>query len=241
LSPRWKWGLAGAAGALVAGLAGWLVRSRIPIYGVPIRLLQDPEFLRNTLQAWGPLAPVIFILVQALQVVMAPIPGEVTGLLGGYAFGLRLGFVYSTVGLTIGSLFAFWVGRRLGGPFVRRLVSPRIWDQMGFIVEAEGAVLCFIIYLIPGLPKDIVCYLFGLSPMPFWVFAVVSTLGRMPGTWALSAQGAQVASGHYLQLFLLTAIVAAAAVPLYWYRAQILAWVRGRPDEPTSSRGRRSV
>jgi len=68
---------------------------------------------------------------------------------------------------------------------------------MGFLVEAEGAILCFIIYLIyliPGLPKDIVCYLFGVSPMPFWVFAVVSTLGRMPGTWALS-QGAKAAAG----------------------------------------------
>src|SRR3989442_3048044 len=80
----------------------------------------------------------------------------------------------------------------------------------------------------PGLPKDIVCYLFGVSPMPFWVFAVMSTLGRMPGTWALSAQGAKAAAGEYVELLLLTALVVAVALPLYYYRSRIVAWFQGR-------------
>src|SRR5207245_449383 len=82
----------------------------------------------------------------------------------------------------------------LGATFVREM-APRAWRRMSSLVEAEGAILCFIVYLIPGLPKDFGCYLFGVSPMPFWVFAVVSTLGRMPGTWILSAQGAKAAAG----------------------------------------------
>jgi uncharacterized membrane protein YdjX (TVP38/TMEM64 family) len=92
----------------------------------------------------------------------------------------------------------------------------------------RGAILCFIIYLIPGLPKDILCYLFGVSPMLFWVFAVVSILGRMPGTWAVSAHGAKVAAGEYVDLILLTAIVVAVALPLYLLRARIVAWLQGR-------------
>ena len=99
---------------------------------------------------------------------------------------------------------------------------------MGFIVEAEGAILCFIIYLIPGLPKDMACYLFGMSPLPLWVFTLVSTLGRIPGTWVLSAQGAQTAAGNYLHVILLTAIVVAVALPLYSYRNRIVSWFRGR-------------
>ncbi len=102
------------------------------------------------------------------------------------------------------------------------------WEKMGFVVEAEGTILCFIIYLIPGLPKDMVCYLFGLSPMPFWVFTLVSTLGRIPGTWALSAQGAKAAGGHYTELLLLSAMLAAIAIPLYYYRSQIVSRFRGR-------------
>ncbi len=49
--------------------------------------------------------------------------------------------------------------------------------------------------------------------MPLWVFALVSTLGRVPGTWVLSAQGAHTAAGDYLQVILLTAIAVAVAVP----------------------------
>src|SRR5439155_1184210 len=103
---------------------------------------------------------------------VAPGPGELTGFLGGLVFGETLGFVYSTVGLTLGSILAFAVGRWLGTPMVRRFVPPHMWDRMGFLVKAEGAVLCFLIFLIPGFPKDIACYLFGLSPIPFGVFAV---------------------------------------------------------------------
>ena len=127
-----------------------------------------------------------------------------------------VGLVYSTVGLTAGSVAAFGVGRWLGTHYVRSMVNQATWDKTGFIIEAEGAILCFIIYLIPGLPKDMVCYLFGISPMPLWVFALVSTLGRIPGTWVLSAQGAHTAAGDYLQVILLTAVVVALALPLYW-------------------------
>ncbi|HYR70802.1 MAG TPA: VTT domain-containing protein [Candidatus Acidoferrum sp.] len=193
-----------------------------------VRLYLDRFFLKKTLRQWGILAPVIFMALQALQVIIAPIPGELTGILGGYLFGEWLGLIYSTIGLTVGSVAAFGVGRWLGAHYVRTLVSPATWDRMGFIVEAEGAILCFIIYLIPGLPKDMACYLFGMSPLPLWVFTLVSTLGRIPGTWVLSAQGAQTAAGNYLHVILLTAIVVAVALPLYSYRNRIVSWFRGR-------------
>src|SRR6266511_3387785 len=125
----------------------------------------------------------IFIGLQALQVIISPIPGELTGILGGYSFGQWVGLLYSTIGLTLGSVVAFAVGRWLGARYVRKLVSADIWHKMGFIVEAEGAILCFIVFLMPGLLKGVTCYLFGLRPMPFWVFAVASTLDRIPSTW----------------------------------------------------------
>ena len=154
---------------------------------------------------------------------ISPIPGEATGLLGGYLFGLTLGFVYSTIGFALGTMTAFWLGRWLGAPFVARYMRAHVAERFRFIVEAEGAVVAFVIYLVPGFPKDIVSYLFGISAMPAWIFALVSTLGRMPGTWVLSAQGARVATGQYVELALLTALTAAVALPLYYYRRQILS------------------
>src|SRR5438309_10209927 len=222
-----RWIIGGAIAGAVVGYCGWLVWTDAPAYQFLVRLYMDKRFLKQTLREWGILAPVIFIGLQALQVIIAPIPGELTGILGGFLFGEWLGLLYSTIGLTLGSVAAFGVGRWVGAHYVRTLVSQETWDKMGFIVEAEGAILCFIIFLIPGLPKDLVCYLFGLSPMPFWVFVVVSTLGRIPATWLLSAQGAHTAAGNYHEVILLTALALAVALPLYYYRARIITAFRG--------------
>jgi len=221
-----RWIIGGAIIATLIASCGWLVLTNAPAYQFLVRLYVDKRFLKHTLREWGVLAPVIFIGLQALQVIVAPIPGELSGILGGYLFGQWVGLLYSTIGLVLGSVTAFAVGRWLGARYVQKLVSPDIWRKMGFIVEAEGAILCFIIFLIPGLPKDMACYLFGLSPMPFWIFAVVSTLGRIPDTWVLSAQGAHTASGDYRAVVFLTAIVVAVALPLYYYRTRLVAWFR---------------
>ena len=67
--------------------------------------------------------------------------------------------------------------------------------------------------------------------MPLWVFALVSTLARIPGTRVLSAQEAHTAAGDYLQVMLLTAIVVAVALPLYYFRHRILGWFRIRSSQ----------
>jgi uncharacterized membrane protein YdjX (TVP38/TMEM64 family) len=231
-----SWLIWGGIPLLILCVCVWMVWSRHPAYLFLLHLYQDKHYLRQMLQEWGILAPVVFVVIQALQVVISPIPGEATGFLGGYLFGQWLGFIYSSVGLTLGSAGAFAVGRWLGAHYVRKLVSKETWNRLGFIVEAEGAILCFIIYLIPGFPKDVVCYLFGISPMPFWVFALVSGLGRLPGTWVLSAQGARTASGLYWQAALITAIAVAVALPLYYYRHGIMDRLRGR-RHPSRARG----
>ena len=236
MSRRTQWFAGTIAVALLVALVAvglWVRFGDNPSAHRLVRLYTDPATFKVTLRRWGILAPVVFVAIQALQVLTAPIPGELTGFLGGLVFGEWRGLAYSMIGLTAGSLLAFGIGRWLGGAFVQRLVKPGVWARLGFVVETEGAVLCFLLYLIPGLPKDILCYLFGLSPMPFWVFALASTLGRLPGTWVLSAQGANTATGHYWQVILLTAVVAAVGLPLFYYRHQIVTWFggTGRADE----------
>jgi uncharacterized membrane protein YdjX (TVP38/TMEM64 family) len=234
LISRYRWLLVGGVTALIVGYCTWLVISDAPSYRFLVRLYVDKHYLKEMLREWGILAPLFFIVLQALQVILSPIPGEATGFLGGYLFGEALGLVYSTIGLTLGSVAAFAIGRWLGAHYVQNFVKKETWDKLGFIVEAEGAILCFMIFLIPGLPKDIVCYLFGLSPMPILVFAVVSGLGRIPGTWVLSAQGAHTATGNYVYVIVITAIVVAVALPLYYYRNRIVAWFHGKSATPPS-------
>lgn len=226
MNAKLRWAIGLWLLAILMAFAVWRYALGAPAFLFVLRLYKDHQFLHEQLRALGWLAPVAFILLQASQVIVSPIPGEATGFLGGYLFGLTPGFVYSTIGLTLGTMAAFWIGRWLGASIVARHVTDHIARRFGFIVEAEGAVLAFVIYLIPGFPKDIVSYLFGISPMPVWVFALVSALGRMPGTWFLSAQGARTATGQYVELALLVALMAALAIPLYCYREQILDRVR---------------
>jgi uncharacterized membrane protein YdjX (TVP38/TMEM64 family) len=183
------WSLSLGVLALLAAYCTWAVLSDAPIWQFVTHLYADKQFLKHTLREHGVLAPIIFVGVQALQVVISPIPGDVAGILGGYLFGEWRGLAYSTLGLTLGSTAAFGVGRLLGTHTFKNLVSEQVWHKLGFIVEAEGAILCFILFLLPGVPKDMACYLFGLSPMPFWIFAVVSTLGRIPTTWDCRPRG----------------------------------------------------
>jgi uncharacterized membrane protein YdjX (TVP38/TMEM64 family) len=211
-------GVLAAAMALVI----WLVAAESPFLQWLVRLYEDKHLLKQTVRSWGWMAPLVFIAIQALQVIISPIPGEVTGPVGGALFGVWWGVVYSTIGLTAGTLFCFWVGHRWGEPLVRAWLSEHNWNRMNFILEAEGAIICFILYLIPGFPKDIISYLFGISPMPFWVFAVVSTIGRLPGTIISSYFGAHVAEQQYINALAFMAGVVALCLPLYYYRDRIL-------------------
>jgi uncharacterized membrane protein YdjX (TVP38/TMEM64 family) len=208
--------------AALLGMVVWLVVTDAPSIRFLVRLYRDKHFLKETVAAWGWAAPMVFMAIQALQVIISPIPGEITGPVGGALFGTWWGLVYSTIGLTLGTLFCFWVGRQWGEPLVRPWLSDHNWNRLSFIVEAEGAILCFILYLVPGFPKDIISYLFGISPMPFWLFAVVSTLGRIPGTWISSYFGAHVAEQQYIYALVFMAGFVALCVPLYYYRNGIL-------------------
>jgi uncharacterized membrane protein YdjX (TVP38/TMEM64 family) len=200
----------------------WVVVTDVPMVRFVVRLYRDKMFLKQTVTAWGWLAPVVFVGIQALQVIISPIPGEITGPVGGALFGTLWGVIYSTTGLTIGTLCCFAIGRRWGEPLVRSWLSDHHWNRMSFIIEAEGAILCFILYLIPGFPKDIISYLFGISPMPFAVFAVVSTLGRLPGTWIASYFGARIGDHELIYALLFVAVVVALCVPLYYYRDRVI-------------------
>ncbi|MBI3003767.1 MAG: TVP38/TMEM64 family protein, partial [candidate division NC10 bacterium] len=237
---RWTiWGGA-AAGLAVAFLLVYLHMGGM-LWPEPLRelarLATSREALRRVLEEHRAVAPVLFILIQAAQVVAAPIPGEVTGFLGGYFFGVLKGFIYSAIGLTLGSVLAFGLGHWLGQPFVRRLVKPETYERFAFLTETRGALVAFVLFLIPGFPKDYLSYLLGVSPMRFLPFLVVCALGRLPGTYLLSLQGDRVGGRAYLQgLIILTAVVVLCVVG-YLARGHISTWAQGNLGQPPPRKG----
>ena len=202
-----------------------------------IRFFARRESVLTFVASYGVYAPLVFIGVQLLQVLVAPIPGELTGFVGGYLFGVGEGFLYSTVGLTAGSWVAFLISRRFGLPFVRRFVGKETMDKFDYLMEHKGAFFSFIFFLIPGMPKDYFCYLLGLSPMHIMTFLVISTVGRIPGTLVLTLQGQADRSEEYRVFFVVLGLALVALVVALIYRDQIENWLhkkhppKKKPDE----------
>jgi uncharacterized membrane protein YdjX (TVP38/TMEM64 family) len=154
----------------------------------------------------GPVSILIFIALQMLQVVIAPIPGELSGFIGGYLYGVVLGTIYSTIGLSLGSWAAFGLARLFGLPLVEKMVGTKILDKYDHFMEHKGTFVSFLLFLLPGFPKDALCYLLGLSHMGWKPFLVVSAVGRLFGTLILSVQGSLVRKDQDVAFFIVLAI-----------------------------------
>jgi len=191
----------------------------------------DKKWIKSVLKAAGPLAPLAFILIQAFQVVFAPIPGEATGFIGGYLFGAPLGLLYSTLGLTLGSAAAFLLARWLEERYVVRWIPREILEKFGFLMERQGALIAFILFIFPGFPKDFLCFVLGLSGMPFKLFLLICTMGRIPGTLMLTLQGAKVYQGDYYDTLIILGLCLALIAVLGYCRETVYTWIR-RFDRP---------
>ena len=104
-------------------------------------------------------------------------------------FGTGWGILYSTIGLTIGSWIAFMLARLAGRPLVEMIVKPETIKRYDYVMKHKGMFLAFLMFLIPGFPKDILCYLLGLGHMGQRDFLLVSTTGRLLGTTLLTLGG----------------------------------------------------
>lgn len=178
------------------------------------------------INSFGPLSVVIFIGLQILQVIAAPIPGEVSGFIGGYLYGPVLGTLYSTIGLTIGSWIAFSLARWLGLPFVEKAISPRLVQKYDYFMEHRGIPITFILFVIPGFPKDALSYIIGLSHMKTSTFLAICTAGRLLGTLMLSISGSCARNDQTAAMAAILGISALIVILAYFYHDKLLALVR---------------
>ncbi|MFB6124439.1 MAG: TVP38/TMEM64 family protein [Halanaeroarchaeum sp.] len=158
--------------------------------------LVEPVALRAWVADFGVFAPVVLVAVQALQVVVAPIPGQVLGLVAGYLFGPFYGTLYSVTGAAIGSFVAFALARRFGRPWVVDVVDSETMAWFDDLSDRRGYLALFLVFLVPGLPDDLLCLLAGMTRMNVWKMTVVSFVGRLPGYYVVAVGGAAVASAN---------------------------------------------
>jgi uncharacterized membrane protein YdjX (TVP38/TMEM64 family) len=161
-------------------------------------LFRDRAALRAWIEARGGWGAIAFIGLQIVQVVIFVIPGEIVQVAGGYIFGFWPGAILSLVGITIGSIVNFVAGRFLGRPFVES-IFPK--EKIEAVERATGsgkaAAGFFLLFVIPGIPKDVLCYVAGMTALGFPSFLGVSMLGRLPGILGSSFIGSAAFDRNY--------------------------------------------
>jgi uncharacterized membrane protein YdjX (TVP38/TMEM64 family) len=193
-------------------------------------IYSSSDKLSKFLQNLGPYSPAVFVLLQVFQVVAAPFPGELTGVAGGYVYGETLGFLLSTIGLSLGSWVAFELASILGRPFVERFVKRDVLEKFNFLTTNTGVVICFLLFLFPGFPKDYLCYVLGLSRMKLGTFLFVAVIGRLPGTYFLTMQGATIRNEEYSTFVIFAVASGVILIAAYLYRNQLFDWIKHRHE-----------
>lgn len=210
-------------------LAGWLLLLLLGslLFRVGPAWIRDPEAFRAFFLGFGALAPAAFVVVQATQVVVAPIPGQVLGFVAGYLFGALWGTVLSLLGATIGTYIAVVLVRRYGRPVVERAVRPGTIDQFDAAVERRGLLALFVIFLIPGFPDDAICFVAGLTRIDVKRVLAVSLVGRLPGYVLVSLAGSRVAGGRVFDAVGLLGVLVALTAVVYFARDAVGRWLTG--------------
>ena len=188
-------------------------------------LLSDRDRVRDFIASFGWGAPLVFMGIQILQVIFAPVPGEATGFIGGYLFGVFKGFLYSSAALAVGSWINFSIGRFFGVRFVRKMIPAAKFQKFDSMLKRQGIIVLFLLFVFPGFPKDYLCLFLGLSTLPLKVFILLATVGRMPGTFLLSLQGAYLYEENYLFLGIAAGACAILVGIIYRFRESLYLWV----------------
>ena len=177
-------------------------------FAVPLtRFFSDTERFSHYILSFGTWGILVFIAVQVIQVVIAPIPGELTQVAGGFIYGTVLGTAYSMAGILIGSIIVFFAGRLFGYPLLKSVIPADKLRKVEFLINnPKSEILMLVLFLIPGSPKDILSYIAGVTPVRPLRFLLPAMVARFPGILLSSYIGAHVGENRHTEVIVAAAI-----------------------------------
>jgi len=145
------------------------------IYGIHSGIFTSQDKMQDFLNNVGVLAPLIFVFIQIIQVVVPIIPGGISLAIGVIVFGPFYGFIYNYVGICIGSMINFILARNYGQTFIQKMISPKNYDKYICWLEKghKFDVFFALAILLPAAPDDILCLIAGLTPMSLKRFMMI--------------------------------------------------------------------
>lgn len=209
-----RWGLAVGVVGLAAGL--WVTGPQL------WTLIQDPARLEVWVESLGWFGPLALIALNALQIVIAPVPGYVVQLAAGFLFGPVWGGIWGSLGLLAGAALAFWLARLFGRPVAERLVGRGRLDQWEKVTYSTNTLVWFMILL--GPTGDVPYFLAGLSRVSFVKVLLLTAIIRIPSAFVAAAAGAGVMFLSWWQLVLIIVGLAGVLLVFLRYHDRIIHW-----------------
>lgn len=186
------------------------------------RLVADSGDLRQWLAAFGPWGPLVLVVVQVAQILVAPIPGYPVVVVGGLLFGGLWGGLASTVGMVLGAAVAAGLARRLGRPALHRFVSGSEMARWEHLILNESPWFWFLVVLLPT--GEIPYFLAGLSGVSIPAFLLGVLAARGPAMFLIAGFAARATEVPPGALLTASALLLLVAGLLFWRRAAITAW-----------------
>ncbi len=181
------------------------------------------ETLIELITSQGPLGVLILLGMQLLQIIVAFIPGEVVQIAAGMMYGPLWGSVVILVGCVLSSMVVYELVHKLGAPFVRSMVGEKqLLKFRQFELSGKFGVTVFILFLIPGFPKDVLAYIVPLSDMNLRTFLLLSTIGRTPGVIISTYAAAGLADGNIVTSVIIFVVAALIAIIVLLLRNRII-------------------
>ena len=211
------------------------------LWGAPLlRLFGDRESMEGLVESWGAWGPLAIIVLQVLQTLVAPVPGQVVGFVSGYVFGIWWGTLHCMVGMLVGTYLGLLLARRYGHSLVARLSNPRTvarlegWVGRHSVTPRRAELFLFLIFLFPFTPSDVASLVAGLTSIPIWRIMLLAAIGRLPGVLVpvLIGAGSVELTPAQWALLVLVAIAAAVLIMCYEERLEqgvlnLISWFRG--------------
>lgn len=191
-------------------------------------IFSSPQNFKDFVTRQGTLAPVVFFLIQIVQVIISPIPGNLTALAGGALFGGISASFLSSSAIILGSLIAFYLARAFGKPLVIRFVGESIFNKYGKVFSGKSCLSLFILFLLPFFPDDALCFLAGLSNINFRLFLILTAFGRLPNIVFASLIGSGMISFSLVTWIIIGILSAILLLLLFRYKNKIENWLYNR-------------
>ncbi len=206
---------------LIIGYTIWDIAAGGPITS----FFSNHDEVVRVVEQMGFFAPLCYIALQIAQIILAPVPGQIVNGIGGFLFGWW-GIVWTIIGSAIGYLIVVLIAKKFGRPLLEKIFKKEAIDKFDFAIGDNASIILFLIFLLPGLPDDMVGYMAGLTDVPVKKLLVIIVLGKLPVWIITNYLGMGVGEADLIPVAIVSAITVIILALAFWQKDRIISTLK---------------